>query len=297
MKLIRLTLSILCAFFGLRLLFSTPELLDLYRSWGFSAVQMQFAGLLQIVAGLGIWFAGFEKPALLMIWTVVSVALATHWRLDHSGGLYIPGLVVGGLSLLLLLRRQEEREEEKEEQKEISPNLVTKAPSSLNVCPESFTDQPFEVSFLVNSTPSHVAKVLNATSTFSDGQIFPFRVEFLDPSTGRFTKKFEEGILTNHHGPLLSAVGILREIDFPNYRDLQYFYGAYAISFRLFRPHRLEIFTTEENSKCRVRVRLSTYVKNGWGWLWRLGQTCFWPSFVVGVKLRFILKSSNETTE
>jgi hypothetical protein len=276
MKWIRLLLSACCLFFGVRLLFAAPEVMDLYKSWGYSVFQMRFAGLTQVLAAFLVWIPRLQIFSLLMIWGIVATAFSTHWRLQQEWIWYLPGLVVGGLVLLLFRRPKLSTATES-----FDPNSPLATQSATQVCPEGFEDQPFEIKFKVNAAPAQVSGYLNSTSTFTDGQIFPFRVEFLDAQTRRFTREFKEGILTNHHGPLLNAAGVLQKIEFPRYRDLQYFYGSYAISFRLFRPYRLEIWVDEDAAAVSsiVSVKLSTYVRRGWAWLWTVGQTCFWPSF------------------
>ena len=71
-------------------------------------------------------------------------------------------------------------------------------------------------------------------ATFTDGQIPPFRVEFLRNTSGE--TGFAPGVYNAHVGPLMSFSGVLGEIEPEAYRDLQYFYGSYAVSHALFRP-------------------------------------------------------------
>ena len=77
-------------------------------------------------------------------------------------------------------------------------------------------------------------------ATFVDGQVWPFRVEFLSDADGR--GGFTEGVFNAHVGPFISFAGVLGDIEPERYRDLQYFYGSYAISHGLFRPTRLQFW-------------------------------------------------------
>lgn len=72
--------------------------------------------------------------------------------------------------------------------------------------------------------------------TFVDGQVWPWEVEFLPDENG--PGDFRPGVHNAHTGPFMSFAGILGEIEEGRYRDLWYFYGSYALSFKLFRPTR-----------------------------------------------------------
>ena len=123
---------------------------------------------------------------------------------------------------------------------------------------------------------------LETPETFTQGQIWPFRVEFLsaDPDT---PAGFYEGGFNIHHGPLLSLPGRLTEIreETANaYRRLDYLYGAYAISLRLVRPTCLEFWVeSSENSAARVRLRLASHVHRRFEGLWNRSQDIFWDRF------------------
>ncbi|MEM6641366.1 MAG: hypothetical protein AAF616_00190 [Bacteroidota bacterium] len=119
---------------------------------------------------------------------------------------------------------------------------------------------------------------LNDPATFTDTQIWPFKVEFYSPDPTRIPNGFHEGVLTNHTGPFINFAGVLTEIK-SGYRDLQYYYGSYAISFRLVRPFRLEFSTRKEADTTIITCTISSYVKpkfyKTWDWLNRQ----FWKSF------------------
>ncbi len=139
-------------------------------------------------------------------------------------------------------------------------------------CPENMIPHTFEKVYPFGS--GKIEKVwerLNKRETFCAGQPFPYKVEF---ESGKSTGDFYEGELNIHHGPLLSVHGAIGKVE-NNYRDLQYFYGSYVLSFRLVRPHRLEFF--REGS--HLRVRLSCYVRPWFKGWWQRGNEFFWSFF------------------
>ena len=112
---------------------------------------------------------------------------------------------------------------------------------------------------------------LQRRETFCKGQIPPYRVEF---ESGKDDGEFYTGEKNIHHGPLLSVHGEIGEIT-PRYRDLKYYYGSYIISFRLFRPQRLEFFK-EDNG---IRLKITTQVHERFLWLWVGVNNLFWKFF------------------
>ncbi|MEL7148187.1 MAG: hypothetical protein AAFO69_17565, partial [Bacteroidota bacterium] len=64
-----------------------------------------------------------------------------------------------------------------------------------------------------------------------------------------------------------------------NYRDLQYFYGSYAISFRLVRPFRLEFSTVEHDDQTTINCTISSYVKPSFYKIWDKMNRLFWSRF------------------
>lgn len=101
--------------------------------------------------------------------------------------------------------------------------------------PEGFVEHAYQKTFLMGHPVGRVWAWLNDPATFVDGQVRPYRVEFVDGG-------FEPGVLNVHHGPFLNAAGAIGEVrgpgERPAYRDLKYFYGSYALSLRLARPTR-----------------------------------------------------------
>ena len=120
----------------------------------------------------------------------------------------------------------------------------------------------------------HIAskwKRLQLRETFVNGQIFPYRVEFAGPSQ---KGEFFPGELNIHHGPFLSVHGAIGEIN-SSYRDLNYFYGSYVLSFRLVRPVRLE-FYRDGNT---IKLKMSAFVRPWLRPAWRMVNYFLWLGF------------------
>lgn len=141
--------------------------------------------------------------------------------------------------------------------------------------PNHLQEHIFEMTWSYDSEKCTMAwNKLQLRETFVEGQIPPYRVEF-DSLTQ--SGPFETGELNIHHGPFLSVHGAIGEIS-QNYRDLNYFFGSYLISFRLIRPVRLEFFRTDNT----IKVRLTSYVKPWIKTFWNSSLYFFWRTF--GVK-------------
>ena len=140
-------------------------------------------------------------------------------------------------------------------------------------CPRNFQVHVYERQFAIKDKQKRekVWNSLQRRETFVQGQIPPYRVEF--DSSSQFGN-FETGELNIHHGPLLSVHGAIGEVS-ENYRDLNYFYGSYVLSFRLIRPTRLEFFLTEEG----LNLKIHCYIKPWFLPFWRLGNDFFWKFF------------------
>jgi hypothetical protein len=74
-----------------------------------------------------------------------------------------------------------------------------------NGAPEGLVDHAFEKTFFVGRPIGRVWAWLNDPATFVDGQVWPYRVEFVDGG-------FEPGVLNVHHGPFLNAAGVIGEV-------------------------------------------------------------------------------------
>ena len=131
--------------------------------------------------------------------------------------------------------------------------------------------------FVVAAPRERVWDWLNDPATFTDTQVGPFRVEFLANGTaGGFTP----GVLTTHHGPLLHLPGVIGEVREGEYRDLRYLYGAFAVSFRLLRPTRLQFDLADApGGATTVEIRIDAHVHPRARRLWDRSQRLFWRRF------------------
>lgn len=155
--------------------------------------------------------------------------------------------------------------------------------------PSGFRAEVFEKTWRFGAPPERVWAILSDPKTFTSGQIPPWRVEFLDLPDGR-PGGFVEGCLNAHHGPGLSFHGVIGEVRAPEYRDLRYSYGSYAISMRLVRPTRLQFFLEDRpEGGTLVRVRLDWQVRRWFRGPWHLLNHLFWSSF--GLSTRILMKT------
>jgi hypothetical protein len=118
--------------------------------------------------------------------------------------------------------------------------------------PEGFVEHAFQKTFFVGHPVGRVWAWLNDPATFVEGQVWPFRVEFVDGG-------FEPGVLNVHHGPFLNVAG--------------------AISPRLARPTRLQFWAEEGGGGTLVTLRLDALVRRPFVRAWDLGQRAFWSRF------------------
>lgn len=149
----------------------------------------------------------------------------------------------------------------------------------LQPLPPGFKNNVFIFSFSIPADEPTVWKWLNDTKTFTDTQYWPYKVEFYSPDPAKIPNGFNQGILTNHHGPFINFAGKLMTVEDNHYRDLQYTYGSYALSFRIIRPYRLEFKTEEEDGVTTITGTVSTYVKPAWDNFWTSMQKIFWARF------------------
>lgn len=142
-----------------------------------------------------------------------------------------------------------------------------------NGAPAGFVPHAYSKVF---RTPHGIERVW-AWPTFTEGQVWPYQVEFVDRS-------FEPGVLNVHHGPFLNVAGIIGEVrDLEEgraaFRDLQYFYGSYAISPRLFRPTRLRFWAEESGGGTTVTLQLDCLARRPFARSWSVAQGIFWSRF------------------
>lgn len=156
------------------------------------------------------------------------------------------------------------------------PELQSSAP---HAAPQGFVPHVYRKTFTAQAPRSRAWAWLCDPATFTESQIWPYRVEFVDPDT-HGPGGFEEGVLTVHHGPLINFAGILTAIRAEEYRDLQYFYGSYALSLRLIRPTRLQFWLDDApDGHTTVRLQLDSFVRPALRDLWTAGQKVFWDRF------------------
>ena len=75
--------------------------------------------------------------------------------------------------------------------------------------------------------------------------------------------------------------GVLGMIEHERYRDLQYFYGSYAVSHALFRPTRLQFWLTDGPSPDTtiLELRVDADVRRPAEKLWNRAMRFFWRRF------------------
>ena len=144
--------------------------------------------------------------------------------------------------------------------------------------PPGFKVHAYSFDVKVKAQEKSVWSWLNDPKTFTDTQVWPYRVEFYSPNPESIPNGFTENVLTNHTGPFVNFAGVLTKIE-PSYRDLQYYYGSYAISFRLVRPFRLEFATTNDGKETTITCTISSYVKPSFYRIWNFLNRQFWKSF------------------
>mgnify|MGYP006271075987 FL=1 len=155
-----------------------------------------------------------------------------------------------------------------------------------NGAPRGWTDHVYETALALPVERADLWAWLNDTRTFTDNQVWPYRVEFLERTGIDGGSGFAPGVLNMHHGPLLMFAGELGEID-PGpdsrgrFRDLCYTYGSFAVSPRLIRPTRLRFWLADaaEPATTDLTVRVDSLVTPRVAKLWTRAQGVFWRRF------------------
>jgi hypothetical protein len=166
---------------------------------------------------------------------------------------------------------------------------MTASSSSTNLAtqhiPKGFEKHTFERTFRIPRPRQEVWNLLTNPKTFTTGQLFPYRVEFVDDS-GSKGAGFKYGTQTLHHGPLINFAGVIGEVRDQEYRDLQYYYGSYIFSLRLLRPTRLEFyFSAPSSSTTLVTLRVSSLIRRPFGPIWSAIQVLFWSQFGWNIRI------------
>ena len=126
---------------------------------------------------------------------------------------------------------------------------------------------------------------LDDPATFVDGQVWPYRVEFVrtaadHDSTGAPLPAFTPGVRNSHHGPLLSLPAVVGTVRPGVHRELLYLYGAHVLSHGLARPSRL-VFDLDDAPGATTVVTVTTeaLVRRWFAPVWRNGNRVFWDRF------------------
>ena len=124
-------------------------------------------------------------------------------------------------------------------------------------CPPGFEAHSYQHTFETVGSWRGLWSWLMTPETFTTGQPWPYRVEFLDTPgpDGSIARNFEVGTLNAHHGPFMNFCGAVSRIEVGEdraERDIEYGYGSYFLAFRLIRPVGLRV-TVESVSESRCR--------------------------------------------
>lgn len=124
--------------------------------------------------------------------------------------------------------------------------------------PDNFREINIKTTHNITTPIQSCWEFLCSMDTFKQPWWSLAKVEFITPGNSKPT--FSAGTFTNHHGPLLSANGIISKMDAPHYRDMDYFYGSYIFSFRFFRPTRLQFWLSENNNETTINTAITFYI-------------------------------------
>ena len=141
-------------------------------------------------------------------------------------------------------------------------------------CPDNMKNSIFKKKIFIDQQQLDIKwKKLQRRETFVNSQIPPYKVEFNYHKQEGF---FEKNELNIHFGPFLHLPALVGDIN-DNYRDLNYLYGAYVISFRIIRPVRLEFFKEEKS----ITLKLQSYVNPTLEKPWIYMNNIFWNFFKI----------------
>ena len=118
------------------------------------------------------------------------------------------------------------------------------------------------------------------------------KVEYVTP--GHNHPSFSEGTYTNHHGPLLSANGILSTVHAPTYRKLDYFYGSYIFTFRLFRPVELIFELKELDEQTQIKTEITFFIHKSIPIFVHSIMRVVWQTMMRSLMAKLVLVHSNK---
>ena len=161
----------------------------------------------------------------------------------------------------------------------LSPSLPAGVTASPAEPAPGFVLDVYEHEWTIQRPRDAVWAWLCDPSTFVDGQIWPYRVEFEADEQG--PGGFRPGVFNTHSGPGINFAGVIGEIRPGEYRDLQYFYGSYAISHRLVRPTRLQFWAEDgpTEGSTVLRLQVDCHVRKRFVGPWSRVMSLFWPRF------------------
>ena len=125
-------------------------------------------------------------------------------------------------------------------------------------CPVNFSEKKFTSSHVCQNSITTCWDYVSNMNTFQGSFWNLSKVEYVTP--GQDHPSFCEGTYTNHHGPLLSANGILSTVQAPTYRKMDYFYGSYIFTFRLFRPVALIFELNESGESTQINTEITFFI-------------------------------------
>lgn len=156
---------------------------------------------------------------------------------------------------------------------------ILQVPPAPSLVPRGFIHSVYRHEYMIARPRTEVWAWLDDPATFTDAQLAPYHTEFVDNEDGE--SGFAEGAYHGQAGPLLSLAGVLGAVEPDRYRDLQYFFGSYIGSSKLFRPTRLQFWLDDgPGAHCTVlRVRLDAHVRRRVQGVWERVMESYWTRF------------------
>ena len=145
-----------------------------------------------------------------------------------------------------------------------------------STCPTGYAESVVKVQGKTTTPLEQVWVWLSRKDTFAKGQIPPYRVEFFGNHDDPF---FHEGSLNNHHGPFLHLPACVTVMKPNEYREMQYLYGGFVISYRLIRPTALRMWVENEENSTNVTVELHAQVRPWIKGIWEWANRLFWKNW------------------